>query len=355
MNQNRRLSGREERHHSGLPTADDYLPEALGSAEFRAGDAQQEWEQFGIELVPIQFRSRTQEDWQDTGRRVVNRNGKYIDTVSDRYQLLPNERAVEAANEAARQLGAEPFHEWERPDDDDGGWFIELDDHVFQDGERRRVHALYAWDSAHWEDEPIEYGFVVHNSIDKSTPFKVGLFSYRHACANMVMMDVNKMPENIEAEREVLASSSHRHTSSLEVDIDGLVDRIKASLFLVDQIDESYRRWRDEVVDYTQVESLLKTNRLATSDMPGWIQELKDDFDEAAETAGDDDEADWDDLDDSLKASLTRANLPESETTWDTYNSLTETIWHSGSTNDQTKQKKFGEVHSAIQPAQGVR
>jgi hypothetical protein len=351
-----------ETANAGLPEADDYNPAALDTVEFRSGEVTQDFSQFGIQLVPIEYTSATVDGWQDTGRRIVSRNGRNLTVVSDRYKLLPNERAVEAANEAAQRLGAKPFHEWERPEGEadstfsDNGWYIELDDHVFQDPDRRRVHALYAWDSSLFEGERLDYGFAVHNSIDGSQAFKVGLFSYRHACQNMVLMGLSSMPLRVEGERQILTESSHRHTTSLGVSVDSLADRIEETVTFVDQIDDAYRTWQEEVLDTEQVIRLMQNTSLPTSDLPDWIEEAEDFLgtkveEHNEETADEEDEADdWTDLPDDMVASVVEAHHPNSESTWETYNSITESIWHS-TTKDTTKQRKFNALHGAVTPA----
>lgn len=342
MSDNNRISLSDELSHEGLPQSDDYNPDAIGGADLEAADPVQTWPEFGLEMVPVQM------DGEDTGRRMVRRNGKYVADVSERYQLLPNEQAVAAANEVADRLGAQPFHEWNRDGAANDGWFITLDDHVFQDQDRHRVHALYAWDESYFGDEHLEYGFAVHNSIDGSTSFRVGLFTYRHACQNMVLMGLSSLPEGVEQEREVIQSSSHAHTSGLEVDIRGLEERIENAIIFIEDIDQTYRTWVDEVMDPELVDELLQRRSLADDDLPGWMLELKDEYEEAAEL---NDVDGWLDLDEERRASIARAEMPEATTTWDTYNDVTEAIWHSG-TKDTTKQSKYRDVHRVLQPVQ---
>lgn len=151
----------------GLPRADDYAPEKIGTASLSADEPEVKYEKYGLETVPLLH------DGEDTGRRLVRRNGKFVADVSSEYKLLPNERVAEQANEVARELGADPFHEFS------GDWFVPLDDHVFQDPDRHRVHAVYAWDHDEVGGDSLEYGYGVHNSIDGSQSFSVGLFTFR--------------------------------------------------------------------------------------------------------------------------------------------------------------------------------
>lgn len=326
--------------HEGLPTAEDYAPEEIGQAELEAGDAVQTWPEFGLEMVPVVM------DDVDTGRRLIRRNGDYVADVTDSYKLLPNERAVEATNQVASDLGAIPFHEWEREDDRNDGWFIKLDDHVYQDQQRRRVHALYAWDSGTVGQDDMEYGFAVHNSIDGSLGFNVALFSFRHACQNMTHIGTNSFAQSrslgVESERAVLSAEQHKHTSGLEVDVDALAQRVEDTLMLVDDVNETYNQWREDVIQPTHVDSLIR--RFPYKDLPGWAKDIADALDAAAEN---EDLDGTDELTAERRAKIIRGETPD-ETIWDTYNDMTQAIWHDDRTSDNSKRRKFNQVHNVF-------
>ena len=340
--QNRQSMAQTDYAEEGLPTADDYDPESLGTVSLTAGKAEQTWPQYGLELVPIELQSSAT-DTIDTGRRFIMRNGDYLADVSEGYKLLPNERAVATANDVARDLGAEPFHEY------DGDWFVELDDHVYQDQDRRRVHALYAWQDGDVGGDDMSYGFAVHNSIDGSTGFSVALFSFRHACANCVFIGTRTQAEqaalNVENQREVVNSTSHSHTKGLDIDKEALKGTIKGTLTLVDDVHETYQRWVSERVTVEDAVSLLNTGQLATADLPGWLQDIEANLEEMDEDAGPDG-APADE-----KRQMIRADMP-GESKWDAYNEITQSIWHRGSSNDSTRQRKMRALHRTFEPAE---
>lgn len=324
------------RANDGLADEDFYEPEAIGSAALSAGEPEQTWPEFGLEMVPVLH------DGEDTGRRFIRQNGNYIASATEDYSLLPNEEVVRAANEVARDLGADPFHEF------DGDWFIKLDDHVYQDEERRRVHALYAFESGFVGDDELEYGFAVHNSIDTSLAFSVSLFSFRHACANMVNIGVgNAMARaalNVESEREVLASSSHKHTSGLDVDQEALRARIKGTMALSDNVAEAYRRFHETAIEPTVALSLAE--RLPGKNLPDWLADSVDALKDEAEA---DDEANrWTDVPRQARIETVERHTPTAETMWDTYNDVTESVWHDENSQDTTKQRKFDKLHRAM-------
>lgn len=337
--------GYNPRANEGLPTADDYDPSAIGSANIEAGESTQVWEEYGLEMVPVMC------DGEDTGRRLIRRNGDFIADVTDRYQLLPNERAVEAANEVARDLGATPFHEF------DGDWFVQLDDHVFQDTERRRVHALYAWDTGTIGGDEMEYGFAVHNSIDTSLGFRVALFSFRHACQNMVNIGIGNSRESfalgVESERDILSSDMAKHTSGLEVDVDALKSRIQTTLSLVDGVDETYRQWHQESMTPEMAHELVSRRErayLSGDDVPEWVDAIADDYEEARENESINGA---NGLTEDRKRAIINDHLPH-QSKWEVYNSLTRQVWHNDGTSDTTKRRKEKQVHAVFDPLESL-
>lgn len=316
------------------PTAPDYDPDLIGTADIDAGTPDQVWSEYGLEMVPVKL------DGQDTGRRLILRNGKFIADVTDRYKLLPNERAVNAADAVANELGAVPF------DDFDGDWFIPLKDNVVMDEEGRRVHALYAWDDPVrlGDGDEIQMGFAVHNSIDASLGFHVGLFTFRHACANMVWMGVHDDGMAFD-DRDVVVNGMRKHTSGLQVDNDALQARVKNVLMLADEVSETYDQWREQFVTESHIEEMLK--RLPEKDLPKWVRDIGDVLDRAKGNGT---------LGEAVTTEdLIRAEMPATETVWTTYNDLSESVWHDDDTSDSTKMMKFKDLHRVFPPAQGVR
>lgn len=339
--------GYNPRANAGLADEDWYEPEAIGTAAIEAGEPEQTWPEYGLEMVPVVC------DDTDTGRRLIRQNGDYIADVTDRYQLLPNERAVEAANEVAKRLGAEPFHEWDREGDRNDGWFMKLDDHVYQDQERRRVHALYAWDSGEIGGDEMEYGFAVHNSIDTSLGFRVALFTFRHACQNMVNIGVGNRRENfalgVENERSILSSSMSKHTSGLEVDLDALKARVESTLALIESVDQAYSQWHQEAMEPEAAYEIVRRYEkgyLAEVDVPGWVVDIAETFEDARDNESVDGEAG---LTADREAEIMQARTPDA-TKWEVYNDLTENIWHNDDSGDQTKRRKEKQVHKVLDP-----
>lgn len=368
--------GRNEKANEGLPSSEEYRPEATNDVAVRAAEPDQQYPEYGLDKRPLEYQkpvydddgSLTDHEWVDTGRRLVRRNGEFVADVSDRFKLVPNEKVVAAANDAARELGAVPFNDFS------GDWYIPLDGHVYQDAARHRVHALYAWDDPVdvGGGDTIQFGFAVHNSIDGSQSFEVGLFSFRHACANMVLMGVGGEGMNFD-NREVLAHTTRHHTDSLDVSTEELTALIEETMTFAPEISETYRAWREEVIEPQQVVELI--DRLPDSDLPEWISTVQEGIDKlrterALDALGVDEDADPSEIDQSLLSevqaeevlvedddveTLVDAARPDSQTAWETYNAITESVWHSDTSNDQTKDRKFSKLHRVMEPAEGVR
>lgn len=339
---------------TGLPEADDYDPEALGTVETRAGSPEQEWPEFGLEMVPIEYKSVQHGDWLDTGRRLIVRNGDYIADVSEDYKLLPNERLIGVANNVARDLGAIPFNEWERTGERNDGWYVKLDDHVYQDPRRTRVHGLYAWQSGTVGEDEMEYGFAVHNSIDGSLGFSVGLFTFRHACANMVHLGTGSSREarglGVESERQILNRHTQQHTAGLAVDEEALTRTIKGTLTLIEDVDSTYEAWLHEQVTPEDVRDLLKRPQLAKGDLPEWMQAMPEIIEEERQDRDEYDEDEpmpWED-----QAEIIEARMPGTTDKWTTYNRITEAIWHEGDAGDTTRRGKMKDVHRVFNPTE---
>lgn len=312
-----------------------------GRSELSAGEPEQVWPDFGLELVPIQL------DGDDTGRRLILRNGEFISDVSNQYKLLPNERMVQIADQVAYELGAVPFDEF------GGDWYISMDDHVIMDDEGRRAHALYAWDEPVRlpDGDSIQLGFAVHNSIDGSLGFNVGLFTFRHACANMVWMGVNAGGMDFD-DRDVIAHYSHKHTKELKVEPDALREVMEGVIRVGGDVIDSYSEWQEESLNGEQIVDLIR--RFPAKDLPGWMRRVDEQLDSANDP---EQEALLPELTDLPAVDVAETMQPAAKncSAWDTYNEFTAAIWHDESSQDTTKRQKMKDLHRVMTPAEGVR
>lgn len=328
-----------------------YEPNALmhngADINVSLGEPEQVWSDYALEILPIKL------DGEDTGDRYIMRNGDHLGTVSDQYRLIPNEEVVAATDQIANAIGAVPFHDF------DGDWYIKLKNNVFMDTEGRRAHALYAWDDPVdiGDGDPVQLGFGVHNSIDGSMGLRVGLFTFRHACANMVFMGLNREGMNFD-QRDVLSHSSKKHTKGLEIDQlkAWIQDTVQYGSYVID----AYQRWEDRDLtrqDALALLQLARQGRLSRrNDVPGWVADAveytQDLEEEIAEGQSDlEGERFQNGLPEEKVAQIAEAYMPKAESAWQTYNDLTEAIWHNDGTGDTTKMNKMRNVHRVFDPS----
>lgn len=328
-----------------------YNPEKLlangADINISLGSPEQVWTDYALEILPIKL------DGSDTGRRLIMRNGEMLGAVSDQYRLIPNEEVVSAADEIAADLGAVPF------DDFTGDWFVKLQNNVFMDEEGRRAHALYAWNDPVpvGGDDEVQVGFGVHNSIDGSMGLRVGLFTFRHACANMVFMGLGQGGMDFD-QRNVLSHSAKKHTKNLE--IEQLRAWIEETVGYAPSVIDAYKRWTSDELSRSDAVALLQMARAGRlsrrNDVPEWIQnavEYTEDLDEQVREGQEDLDGQQfvNGLPQDKVADIAEAFRPQGELMWDTYNDLTANLWHAESTNDQSKMQKMRQVHKVFDPS----
>lgn len=267
------------------------------------------WQQYGIEQSPILFNGAK------TAYKAVIRNGEIVSIVSNQYRLLPNEEAVKLADQAASLAGLVPFHEFS------GDWFVRMDSHVIQDRDGRRVHALYAIDkSFDVNGEKMHLGVGVHNSIDGSTGFGCGIFTFRHACANMVWAGMKGYEQAFD-ERQTIEYLYKRHTKGLETFMGGLKNAIVTVMDKANIILETYQQLAETAVTQEFLEKLRKS-RLPDKVLPDYI----------------------------AKPEESTVN-PVSLTQWQVYNDITAAIWHNAKSGLKTKDFQFRTLHAIILPS----
>lgn len=162
----------------GTTLVEGLVPTVPTEFVVQSGKVDDRWNAYGLNTVDIKLRDR------ETGYKLIIRKGDPIAIASKGYVLIPNEVAIDAADAAALRVGAKPFTEFSGP------WYVKPRDHVMMDKEEIKMAALYAWDEG-VEITPrdkIHVGFSVRNGIDGYHAFQTGLFTFRHACANMFVM-----------------------------------------------------------------------------------------------------------------------------------------------------------------------
>lgn len=138
--------------------------------------------------------------------------------VSPDYELFPNEYALAAGNEVAKEIGAVPWDQY------GGDWFVKAESNVLYAGRHNsQMHALYAFQDDE-KSKPMEFeirkgdkiqmGFSLHNSIDGRMGLGAGIWTFRHACQNMFFMGFKGRGMSFD-DRNVLAYFYKSHVTEM--------------------------------------------------------------------------------------------------------------------------------------------
>lgn len=274
------------------------------------------WEQYGLTQAPILING------ERTGYKAILRGNQLISIVGEGYKLIPNEEAVKIADEAAKLAGLVPFHEFT------GGWFNRLEKHVIQEKDGTRIHALYAINREYdVNGDKMHLGVGVHNSIDGSTGFGCGVFTFRHACSNMVWAGMKGYEQEFD-QRKTIAYIYKRHTKNMFGPADnvkdfltGLKNTILEVMEKANIILETYRKMADELVTEEFIKAIQKS-RLPKKILPEYLKKPIEELE---------------------------GYIP-AVTQWDVYNDITAAIWHNAKTGLKTKDFQFKVLHELILP-----
>lgn len=262
------------------------------------GEDKTKWGHYGIAEPKIVFNG------EPTGFKAIVKDDELVKMLTDRYHLFPNEEALKVANKAAELSGLRPF------DAETPGMVNEH--HVVYDKLIHKMRALYTVEGDMKVDgDSVNVGINVYNSIDGSTSFGAGLFTFRSMCSNGVIFGKH----DIRAVR-------HAHTKGLIPIIEELKGAIVVLMEQGLQLVDTYRQMARIKINDELVEKLIHSH-LAAKVLPDYIKE---------------DEARTFDL-----------------TQWDLYNDITEAIWHNEKTGLKSKVFQFSILHKVMPLLQARR
>ncbi len=267
------------------------------------GNPNDEWSQYGLYETPVVVNCVV------SGYKAITQEDHLVCVVSDQYKLIPNQEAVKVADQAAELAGLVPFNEFT------GEWISRLSNHVITDHEKHRVHALYASNQPYEvQGEKMHIGVGVHNSIDGSTSFGCGIFTFRHACANMVLAGMRGYTQEFD-QRKTIEGIYKRHTAGLIPVIINLKNAILSIMEKANTLIETYNKMATEKAE-EELLTKIRKSRLPKKILSGYLQE------DAVETP-----------------QLSK---------WEVYNDLTAAIWHNPKSDLRTKEFQFNTVHAVL-------
>lgn len=284
------------------------------TTEFEVISTDDTWKQYGLSEKKVRLFGS--EDY-----KAIIKDKKLVMMTGKDYALLPNEELVKAADSAALELGAVPFDKFT------GKWFHKTDKHVFYTKSDRQVHALFTFNDPIeiGKGDTVHLGFAAHNSIDGSLGMAIGAFTFRNACSNMVFMGYrnNKMAFD---DRSTIAYVYNKHTKNLSINLNSLKFNIKNVVSQARMILDQYKLWVTEELKEEVAKTLVK--KLSKKYLPGYIK-----------------------VDKKTK----KVEITEKHSMWETYNDLTQQIWHNQKTDYQTKKYYFDQVHKSMMPLVTVK
>jgi len=264
------------------------------------GEDVSQWGDYGYQELPVLFNG------EPTGYKAILRRGKLVKLLGEGYILLPNEYALEIADQAAELVGLEPFknvsvwglYRWDRE-------HALVDDPVLP----RTMRAVYIIPEGveKIDGEEVHVGVDIFNSIDGTSSFGAGVFTYRYVCENGVFMG-----------KEILFSIRKAHRKGLQELIHDLKNRLVLVMERAPAVLDAYRQLAEQRVTDRLIEK-LKKSRISRKVLPDYIT--------ADEVPGE------------------AYHLSQ----WDLYNDITEAIWHNVKAGMKTKTHQFNVLHQVME------
>ncbi len=361
--------------------------EELKPMNVEFGDRDSKWAQYDIYTAPVVFKD-AEGNAAPTSYKAIFKSNKLISIMSKRYQLLPNEKALEMADEIASKIGFKRHEVYHSRDGNymnatylnksDKSFTIDVNSDTVEGngesaraelkdgkvGDVREVEEHYTI-NREWEHrvDEVYFGFSIHNSIDGSSGFGAGtrggiqagydqgshrgfgfrLFTLRKVCMNGAIVRSNLIDKytttadsRLKIDTKLLEmpkiKATVRHTGAMteKAAEDRFMEAITKSMSYIDRhlsaLANLYRRWTTLQMTTTMAEKLLF---LPDKYLPETI-EVKD-------------------------GKLTDAELYKSLSVWECFNQVTDAVWHSESLGIKSKEAMLDKLHEALyQPIEVV-
>lgn len=256
----------------------------------------------------------------DTSQQLITKHGKFVASLDNKYQVLPNEQVMEQMEEIGSAVGLIPLEVAPR------GWFYIQPDHSTISN-HNKYGATTKVASILVNPEPIimpdgkeiKLGLVVKNSIDGQWSFSSSTFVFRTVCQNMMFhisrqkfsnvgdylsMKADVNPDQLQNHQTLQTSFAYkRHTRSLDV------EQVAKSLKQV------YEEGKGYLQRYKELSELKMTKKLGiqiANKLPRW-------------TTDHEPIKEWLDID--PKKGI---KVDESVSLWRCFNDVTESLTHNG-------------------------
>ncbi|MEM3342000.1 MAG: DUF932 domain-containing protein [Thermoplasmata archaeon] len=297
--------------------------------EIELGEMDETWAKYDLYKAPISI------DGKKTDYHAILRNEELIAIVGSRYYLFPNEEALKIADEAAREIGLVPFAPHSRRNN--------IRDYNI--GSRLSRQALKNWEDEYsparnyvmynskgtvmlatyrlpedihlddTNDEIINLGCTVVNSIDGTRHFGCGIYTFRYICTNLAILQY----------KQIFGIKKY-HTKKLEQ----MIPKVRNEMKLVKEKSEYVVEWYKYMIRTPITTDIVI--KLIERGLPKYLipQYINDYYNRIKA----DSFVDYEYLD----------HLSYKESQWQLYNDITQQIWHSP-TDITTKEGYFDILH----------
>lgn len=328
---------------------------SLKNIQVELGELDTQWANFDLYSAPIFYNDASGKQIQSQYKGIL-KSDRLVAIMGKRYQLLPNEVALELTNDIAKKAGFK-LHEthysrsgnyvcatylneekftFDINEDADSAFYNGAKEELNQNP-NKKVGDVASGSRAYGRAvDRVAFGFTMRNSIDGSSGFafggkasresglSFGLFSYRLSCSNgAIARHVISDVSNIQKQEQVLKAYV-KHTGT---DKDKFYDYANTALQGVEKqilaLANVYRQWRNEMYGETIAQKIAKL--LPKKYLPDYIN-----------------------LEDG------KATLEVNGTKWELFNDLTDAIWHSESLDIRSKDKMTSELHRILQEQEPV-
>lgn len=273
-------------------------------ASLSFGKVDETWSQYGLTTAHVRFNDRG-----SRYKAIIRGNKELITIVNLGYQLFPNEEALKVANEAADLAGMEPFNM---------NRFAKTN--VIYNKRATYMHAWFAPKALKFKGdipghrwtvgkEKVNVGIDIRNSIDASSCFGCGLFTWRTMCENGVMLGYRQ-----------IGGLRHIHTRGLQKVIEHLKDKMILVMEQAGDIMARYRQMAEETVTKVLIEH-LRESMIPKKLFPDYLPREKDQ---------------------QVLSGI------RDVTEWELYNDITQLIWHNTDADVTTQEFQFNELHKIM-------
>jgi len=283
------------------------------SVTLRVGQVDETWAAYGLRQMPLLVRH--DEEYQPSNYKLITRGDAVrpdlVAIVSRGYELFPNEELAKVMATWAQRNGYRRYEDARYSFVGSGGHAVFLA--YLPEDEKAGSYYVTKGDL-------VRVGFCARNSIDASVGFGLDVFTYRGTCWNGSIVTSKEGQRAWTAKdlgKAAEANLSHRHTVGLRGLIEGLNAHVEELRHIGESVITYYKRLAQERLSQKIADALAHTI-IPAKCLP------------------------WETGKNKQPIVDTRKTL------WDTYNSLTQAIWHNAKTDMRTKWLYFGALHQTL-------